>query len=434
MRIAYLDCFSGISGDMMLGALVHAGVEPELFRRTIAALGLDARIEVRQVDRSGIASLKVDVITPGADHDHAHLVLGAEHHHHDGRDHNHPHGQPQVQGDEQQDHSPDHGRSLAEITALISRATIPSHARELALRAFQLLGAAEARIHNIPLEKVHFHEIGALDAIVDIVCCAAGCDSLGAGRWLCSPVNVGGGTVQCAHGIFPVPAPATAELLKGAPTYSSGAQAELATPTGAALLRGLNVDFVEMPEMTVDRIGYGAGARDPRGYANVLRLSLGEAREANLSSDVVTVIETAVDDLTPEIIGYVTEQALTAGALDAMVAPVQMKKNRPGHLITLLCRPEDASRISELLLRETSTLGVRWRQERRRIMDRHLESVRTPWGEVRVKLGYSNGRLANCAPEFDDCRRIAQEHGIPLKAVMQEAVRLAGRERHADGK
>jgi len=436
MRIAYLDCFSGISGDMMLGALVHAGVGPELFRGTIAALGLDAHIEVRQVNRSGIASLKVDVIAPGADHDHAHLVLGAEHHHHDEGDQNHRHGEHQVHGHEQQHHSQsdDHGRALAEITALISRATISSQARELALRAFQLLGAAEARIHNIPLEEVRFHEVGALDAVVDIVCCAAGCDSLGVGRWLSSPVNVGGGSVQCGHGIFPVPAPATAELLKGAPTYSSGVQAELATPTGAALLRALNVDFVEMPAMTVDRIGYGAGARDPRGYANVLRLSLGEACEANAGSDVVTVIETAVDDLTPEIIGYVTEQALAAGALDAMVAPVQMKKNRPGHLITLLCRPEDASRISELLLRETSTLGVRWRQERRRIMDRHLASVRTPWGEVRVKLGYSNGRLANCAPEFDDCRRIAQEHGIPLKAVMQEAVRLAGRERHADGK
>jgi len=423
MRIAYLDCFSGISGDMMLGALVHAGVNPELFRRTIDALGVDARIEVRAVNRSGISSTKVDVIAAESGADDQHVVLEQahsheqEHHHDHGHHHDHEHGE----------HShPPHGRSLQEIEALICAARIESSVRDLALRAFRLLGEAEAKIHNIPLEKIHFHEVGAVDAIVDITCAAAGCVSLGVDRWLCSPVNVGGGTVKCGHGVFPVPAPATAELLKGARVYNSGIDAELVTPTGAAILRALNVEYTVLPELTVEHIGYGAGSRDPKETANVVRITIGEAVAPSEDADLVTVIETAVDDLTPQIISYVIEQAMAAGALDVMSAPVQMKKNRPGHLITALCRPEDAERISSLLLRETTTLGVRMRQERRRVLQRSFETVTTQWGDVRVKLGYLNGELANCAPEFEDCRRIAQEHGVPLKTVMQEALRRCG--------
>ena len=221
-----------------------------------------------------------------------------------------------------------------------------------------------------------------------------------------------------------MPAPATAELLKGARVYNSGINAELVTPTGAAILRALEVEYAAMPELTVASIGYGAGSRDLKETANVVRITVGEAVGKSDETDVVTVIETAVDDLTPEIIGYVIEQTIAAGALDAMCTQVQMKKNRPGHLITTLCRPEDAAQISSLLLRETSALGLRMRQERRRVMQRRLETVSTPWGEVRVKLGYLDGELANRAPEFEDCRRIAQEHGVPLKTVMQEALRL----------
>lgn len=426
MRIAYLDCFSGISGDMMLGGLVHAGVDPELFRQTVSALGVKARIEVRAVNRSGISSTKVDVLTgDGAADDH-HVVLNPEHDHGHGHDHGHDHHAHSHEHthDEHAHEHHDHGRSLREIEQLIGAAKLEPAVRDLALGAFRLLGEAEAKIHNIPLEKIHFHEVGAVDAIVDITCAAAGCVSLGVERWLSSPVNVGGGTVKCAHGVFPVPAPATAELLKGARVYSSGINAELVTPTGAAILRALNVEYAAMPELTVDRIGYGAGSRDLKETANVVRITIGEAVTRSENADVVTVIETAVDDLTPEIISYVIEQTIAAGALDAMAAPVQMKKGRPGHLITALCRPEDASHISTLVLRETSALGVRMRQENRRVMQRRFEIVHTPWGEVRVKLGYLDGELANCAPEFEDCRRIAQEQGVPLKIVMQEAVRL----------
>jgi uncharacterized protein (TIGR00299 family) protein len=422
MKVAYLDCFSGISGDMMLGALVHAGVDPELFRRTVSALGVNARIEVHAVNRSGISSTKVDVITGEAGADDQHVVLEPKHEHEHGHDHHHEHSHDHEHKDHTHEHH-DHGRSLHEIEKLIGAGKLEPAVRDLALRAFRLLGEAEAKIHNIPLEEIHFHEVGAVDAIVDITCAAAGCVSLGVERWLCSPVNVGGGTVKCAHGVFPVPAPATAELLKGARVYSSGINAELVTPTGAAILRALNVEYVAMPELTIDRIGYGAGSRDLQETANVARITIGDAVTQSENADVVTVIETAVDDLTPEVISYVIEQTIAAGALDAMAAPVQMKKGRPGHLITALCRPEDGSRISGLLLRETSALGVRMRQENRRVMQRKLETVSTPWGEVRVKLGYLDGELANCAPEFEDCRRVAQEHGVPLKMVMQEALR-----------
>jgi len=438
MKVAYLDCFSGISGDMMLGALVHAGVEPELFRRTIAALGVEARIEVRAVNRSGISSTKVDVVTGegGADDKHVVLEHGHEHqhehenHHEHEHHHEHQHPAPPTPVRVGHPHSHEHGRSLQEIEKLIGSAKLDAPVRELALRTFRLLGEAEAKIHNIPLEKIHFHEVGAVDAIVDITCAAAGCLALGIERWLCSPVNVGGGTVKCAHGVFPVPAPATAELLKGARVYNSGIEAELVTPTGAAILRALDVEYAHMPELTIERIGYGAGNRDPKGIANVVRITIGETVEKSEDADLVTVIETAVDDLTPEIIAYAVEQAAAAGALDVMTTPVQMKKNRPGHLITALCRLEDAERISGVLLRETSALGVRMRQEKRRILQRRFETVSTPWGEVRVKIGLLNGEVANRAAEYEDCRRIAQEHGVPLKTVMQEAI---ARSRAGDG-
>src|SRR5437016_3160123 len=253
MRIAYLDCFSGISGDMMLGALLHAGVDPELFRQTIAALGVDAQIQIERVNRSGISSTRVRVVTAENAQDDIHVVLedhshGHAHDSHESHSHQHSHGETPAKEDSTQHkhghhHSHTHGRSLSEIRDLISRARIEPASRAISLRAFHLLGEAEAKIHNIPVEQIHFHEVGAVDAIVDIVCAAVGCISLGVDRWVCSPLNVGGGTVKCAHGIFPVPAPATAELLKGAPVYSSGVQAELVTPTGAAIIRALDAEF-----------------------------------------------------------------------------------------------------------------------------------------------------------------------------------------------
>jgi len=451
MRIAYLDCFSGISGDMMLGALLHAGVDVALFRKTVAGLGLEAQIKVEEVNRSGISSTRVRVLTAENERDDVHVVLHEHSHNHShehGHDshhshshshshgHEHSHGAAHSAASEEPKHSHDHGhnhdhkhahgRSLREIHDLISGAAIDSASRAIALRAFQLLGEAEAKIHNIPVERIHFHEVGAVDAIVDIVGSAVGCVSLGIDRWLCSPLNVGGGTVQCAHGVFPVPAPATLELLKGCPVYNSGVQAELVTPTGAAILRALNAEFCSMPPITVDRTGYGAGARDLPGLANVVRITIGESasKEKKADSGLVTVIETAVDDLTPQLVAYVMEQLLATGAFDVMVTPVQMKKNRPGHLFTVLCEEERKNALCDLLLRESTTLGLRVREEKRQCIQRKFTTVSTRWGEVHVKLGYLNGELVNCAPEFEDCRRIAEQNKVPLKIVMQEATRL----------
>ena len=445
MRIAYLDCFSGVSGDMMLGALLDAGVDAELFRQAVAALGVDAQIKIETVDRSGISSKKVHVLTAEGARDDAHIVFdkhsqshahGPTHDAHDRSRSNHE-TKAEEGGKQHAHHDHDHpntqGRSLKEIDELISRAPIDSTARTIAMRAFHLLGEAEAKIHNIAVEQIHFHEVGAMDAIADIVCTAVGCVSLAVDRWLCSPLNVGGGTVKCAHGVFPVPAPATAELLKGCPVYSSGVQAELVTPTGAALLRALGAEFVAMPAMTIERIGYGAGTCDLPNLANVMRITLGEVLQKEQSEDVevVTVIETAVDDLTPQLIGYVMEQALVAGALDVMVTPVLMKKNRPGHLVTVLCEREKTDGLCNLLLRETTTLGLRLREEKRQCMQRKFATVSTKWGNVRVKLAYLNGKLTNSSPEFEDCRSIAEEYKIPLKIVLQEVIRLYREEQAA---
>lgn len=426
MRIAYLDCFSGISGDMFLGALVDAGVDAELLRQTVASMDIGASLEVRHVDRSGIESINVDVVIEGAVHEHA------------GEAHGHDHKlklETKGRGEHDEDTRPHHpspgsrhthARGLVEIRQLIQRVPISPQAQQIATRTFELLGAAEAGIHNVPLEQIHFHELGAVDSIVDIVCAAVGCRALGIERWFCSPLNLGSGTVECAHGRYPVPAPATLELLKGAPVYSSGLDAELVTPTGAALLRALEVDFGPFPSMRIETSGYGAGKRNPPGQANVLRLTIGETSSPTAVSETVCVLETAVDDLNPQILGYVIEQALASGALDVFSTPVQMKKNRPGTLITVLCVPADADRMRDLLLLETSTLGVRMRTERRDSLAREFVSVATRWGEVRLKIARLNGEVVNYAPEYEDCRRIAQAHGVPLKIVMQEALRHFG--------
>ena len=405
MRVAYLECFSGISGDMFLGALLDAGVSEEVLRKTVASLNVGAELRVRRVDRSGISSTKVDVLVNGD-------VERPAHNH----SHSHAHDQPG-------------GRSLAEILKVIARADIPKPARETASRAFELLGQAEAGIHSVPIEKVHFHEVGAIDAIADIVCAAVGCDALGVAVFICSPLNVGGGTITCAHGEFPVPAPATLALLKGAPVYSSGVNAELVTPTGAALIRALDCKFSEFPQMRVETIGYGAGSRNPSGHPNVLRISVGELVEAQAlakpsEADVktVTVLETTIDDLTPQVMGYVSERLLDEGALDVFVIPAQMKKNRPGSLLTVLCENETAQRMRQIIFSETSTIGIRTRQEQRDCLERRTVPVGTKWGTVRVKEASLNGVVSNYSPEYDDCRHIAEQQAVPLKQVQQEAI------------
>jgi uncharacterized protein (TIGR00299 family) protein len=450
MRIAYLECFSGISGDMFLGALLDAGVPPEVFTRTVEALGVDARLEFSRVDRSGISATKLDVIAAGEKelpreefwekergaaeqvdaHSHSH-EHNHEHSHGHGESHSHSHAHEQRHSHEHKhEHATGHAhahRGLKEIRQIIHAAAISQPAKERAIRIFEALGAAEAKVHNSDLEKIHFHEVGAIDAIVDIVCAAVGAETLGVDEWVCSPLNVGGGTVVCAHGTFPIPAPATLELLKNAPVYSGEIQKELVTPTGAAIVSVLASRFASFPAMNTQKIAYGAGSRNFKNFPNVLRLTVGEKlaqSESPFPVEEISVLEANVDDMTPQVFGYAMERAFEEGALDVFGTPVQMKKNRPGILLTVLCRTEDSHRLTKLILAETTTLGVRMRRESRAALVRRHVSVATKWGDVRMKLANLNGSVSNYAPEYEDCRRIATAQKVPLKTVMQEAIKI----------
>ncbi|WP_353071171.1 nickel pincer cofactor biosynthesis protein LarC [Tunturiibacter gelidiferens] len=457
MRIAYLDCFAGISGDMFLGALLDAGVDPKILHNAVAALNLNATLQIEKVDRSGISSTKVHVYeganlaesTQLPEQAHRHEDEEADpthqhthtHQHHPKTQHQHKTGHPHTHD---QEHA--HNRSLTVIRDLITAASLPPAIKQTAIQTFELLGASEAKSHNVRVEKIHFHEVGAVDAIVDIVASSAGIHALNASalaetghpvKWFSSPINVGGGMVDCAHGRFPVPAPATADLLRGLPTYSAHIEKELVTPTGAALIRALAPTFGPQPGMRVEHIGYGAGTRNPKNFPNVLRLSIGEADNSTHSipsptelphthhdhdSQTVTVLEAALDDLSPQILAYVSEIALAQGALDVMLTPVIMKKGRPGTLLTILCNPSDSLALQQLILRETSTLGLRIRQDTRVCVDRHHTTVTTPYGDIRVKIGTLNGEQCNIAPEFEDCRTAATKHNVPLKLVQQTAI------------
>jgi uncharacterized protein (TIGR00299 family) protein len=444
MRIAYLDCFSGISGDMFLGTLVDAGVPAKLLEDAVAGLNIGARLEISRVSRSGITATKVDVFVHGEkelprevffeqqsrthSHDHA-RETGHKHspEHIELREHNYSQPQSESRAGAPAPHTHEHGhdRGLKEIREVIRKAAISDGAKETAIAIFEALGAAEAKIHNSDIETVHFHEVGAVDAMVDIVCSAVGAEALEVDEIVCSPLNVGGGTVKCSHGVFPVPVPATVELLKGAPVYSSGIQVELVTPTGAAIVKTLAKRFASFPAITIEKSGYGAGTRDFPGHANVARLTIGESQAKfaeNTSQETISVLEANLDDLNPQVFGYVVDRLLAEGALDTFALPVQMKKNRPGMLLTVLAKPEDASRLTQIIFTETSTLGVRRREEQRQALARKWITVVTRWGDVRLKVASMNGTVTNYAPEYEDCRKIAVEHHVPLKSVMQEAV------------
>lgn len=449
MKTGYIECFAGISGDMLLGALVDAGVPVTKLEEATTALGIGATLRFSRVNRSGIQAAKVDVLVEGElaetaaahsdpSHDTSHDTHdhnpSQEHshsgHEHSGHEHSgHEHGGHEAHTDT---HSHAHGRNLPEILALIENAHIAPRAKQLASTAFHLLAAAEAKIHGVSEEKIHFHEVGAVDAIVDIVCNAVGLTELGVERWVASPLNVGSGWVDCAHGRFPVPAPATAELLKGAPTYSSGIPMELVTPTGAALLRALGCSFTAQPPMRTEAIGYGAGNRNPEKFPNVVRISIGQAEsDSHLPRENVAVLECAIDDQSPQVLAHCMQLALERGALDVMSTPVTMKKGRLGTLLTLLVAPERGEEFGELLLRETSTLGYRTRHEERVCLDRAWVDVETAYGRVRVKIGTHAGVEYNFAPEYEDCRLLATEHGVPVKVVLQAAVAAAIGERAA---
>lgn len=449
MRIAYLECFSGISGDMFLGALVDAGVSPQILHDTVAALDIGARLEISQVTRGGISATKVDVWVNGekdlpreeyrerqnsADTsvsaeqeqiDSAYNHRGA-HSHNDGHVHSHHPGHPSRTLPREHSQPHEHGRTLTDIRTIISASALSDRAKKNALAIFSALGRAEAKIHNASIDQVHFHEVGAVDAMVDILCAAVGAEALGVDEIICSPLNVGGGTVKCAHGTLPVPAPATLLLLADAPVYSNEIQSELVTPTGAAIVKTLASRFASFPEMKIEKSGYGAGSRDFPAHPNVMRITIGEAFSnalaARTASETITVLEANLDDLNPQVFGYVMDRLLEEGALDAFGTPVQMKKNRPGMLLTVLCKPEDANNLMRMIFAETTTLGVRRREELRQTLARRSEKVCTPWGEIRIKIASMDGTVTNYAPEYEDCRRIAAEHHVPLKVVMAAAV------------
>ncbi|HKM79906.1 MAG TPA: nickel pincer cofactor biosynthesis protein LarC [Candidatus Acidoferrum sp.] len=385
MKLAYFDCFSGISGDMTLGALLHAGVPLEHLRSELQGLEIPGwEIRAENVWKNGLAATYVRVNTQET---HTH-------------------------------------RSLSTIEGILQKSKLATPVREHATAIFRKLGEAEAAVHDVPIEKIHFHEVGAVDAIVDIVGACIGFHFLGIQRFVCSPLNVGGGTAKMAHGVLPVPAPATARLLLGKPTYSNGVQQELVTPTGAAIVATLCDTFGPQPPMTVSAIGYGAGTADLEGQPNVLRLMVGEFAEKSEGeySEEIRVIEANLDDLNPQVYGYFIERALSAGALDVFTTAVQMKKNRPGTLLTVLCNPADESKFQELIFAETTTLGVRSYTTQRCVLPRDWETVATRYGEVRMKVARVSGQVVQVSPEYEDCRKLAEEKVVPLQRVMQEAM------------
>ena len=410
---------------MFLGALVDAGVPFHTLEATTEALNVNARLAMRRVMRGGIAATKVDVLTGDEaavahehDHDHGH---GHEHSHEHSHGHAHEHEHTHEQGHEEHSHAESH-RSLSTILGIIAGAPLADAVKARATRAFQILGEAEAAIHAISVERVHFHEVGAVDTIVDLVCAAAGAEALGVDRWLASALNVGSGTVQCAHGTLPVPAPATLALLGDAPMYAAGAPMERVTPTGAAILCMLDVRYEALPAVRVAAKGYGAGGRETPGQPNLLRLLVAEA-EGDAQTESMAVMETVIDDSTPQLLAYVSERLLEAGAWDVYRTPVQMKKGRTGVQMTVLCRPEMVPAMRDLIFQETTTLGLHWRVEHKELLAREFAEVRTEWGAVRMKIAQgAQGEVLNAAPEYEDCRALAVQHGIPLKRVMQAAL------------
>lgn len=408
-RILYFDCFSGISGDMTLGAFLDAGLPLDELRRALGSLALgDVNVSATRVLRAGVSATQFAVhedhgqaTGQGTPHDHDHAHDHAHDHHH------HAH------------------RSLLEICALIDKSALSAGARDRAKSMFGRLAEAEAGIHQMPVESVHLHEVGALDSIIDIVGAAFAFEWAGADQIVCSPLNVGGGTVQSAHGLFPVPAPATVALLGGAPIYSGHVQQELVTPTGALIASSYASRFGPIPQMCVERVGYGAGTREHAGTPNVLRLMIGHTADRQPSERVI-VIECEIDDMNPQIFGAAMERLYEAGALEVFYVPVQMKKNRPGTLLTVIAAPELRTQLADVIFRETTTIGLRCHEVERECLAREIVPVETPLGVVRFKLASRDGHLVNAVPEFEDCVTLARSHGLSVKAVQAVAVQAYG--------
>ena len=385
MKIAYFDCFSGASGDMILGSLIDAGLSPRRLREELKKLRIPTiYLKAKNVLKADLSATQVIVEDRGEKRSH---------------------------------------RNLKEILRIIERSGIEAEVKEKSKEIFKRIASVEAKIHQTPMEEVHFHELGGLDSIVDIVGSVWGIRQLGIEKIYVSKVNVGAGFVKCEHGILPVPAPATLSLMEGKPIYSSGVERELLTPTGAAILTTLGSEFGPMPLMKVDRIGYGAG-RDNLTHPNLLRLIIGTS-ELTSEKERVAVIETNIDDMNPQFYDYVMEKLFAMEVLEVFITPILMKKNRPGHLLNIICSSEKLPFVTKFLLRETTTLGLRWHEEERAKTDREILTKETKYGKIRFKLARWEGRIVNLSPEYEDCKRLALENGIPLKEVFEEAKRVA---------
>jgi len=393
MRALYIDGFAGISGDMLIGALIDLGVEFDGLREQLATLGLSGyELSVERVKRSGIAASKFTVTVD------------------EGR-------QP--------------ARKLADVIEIINRSSLSNQIKARAIQVFERLADAEAHVHASTRDRVHFHEVGAVDSIIDTVGAMIGFEMLGIEQFISSPLRLGHGTIKAAHGLLPIPAPATAELLRGVPVYAGELEGEFVTPTGAAIVTSFAERFGPMPQMTITRTGYGAGTRDPKGFPNALRVLLGEVNTTPYEAkrtETISVIETNIDDMNPQAYGFVLERAFAMGALDVFMIATQMKKSRPGILLTLLCEPAKAEALIEMLLRETTTLGVRYYETRRRALERMIEEVETGYGRVRVKVARDGARTLHFQPEYDDCVQLALASGNSVLEV-QSAASAAYRER-----
>src|SRR5215213_4002158 len=385
MKTLYFDCFAGASGDMILGAMVAAGVDPDFLREQLSLLPVSGfSVNFETVNRSGLSAT------------YARVETAAE----------------------------DKHRHLADIQEIIDQSGLSERVKQRAVQIFTRLAEAEARVHNVPIDHVHFHEVGALDAIVDVVGAAICFDFLKIDRFVCSPLHVGTGMIQMAHGRFPIPPPAVAELLKGVPFYAGEVKGELLTPTGAAIITTVCNEYGPIPEMKTESTGYGAGTREYPDFPNVLRVFVGETKSSVATDERLWMIETNLDDASPQIIGHVMDRVLESGALDCFFTPVQMKKNRPGVLLSVLCAPDEKEGLMKLLFMETTTLGVRSYEVGRRALERSVVRVETQYGPIDVKVAHLDGRVVNEMPEFEQCREAATKANVPLKTV-EEAARLA---------
>jgi len=384
MRTLYFDCFAGASGNMILGALLGLGIDREELEAELAKLKLpDVSLEVTTVDRSGISATHVEIKAP-----------------------------------DQKAH-----RHLSDIAKIIDSSDLDQRIKDRSIAIFTRLADAEAKVHGITVEKVHFHEVGAIDAIVDIVGACIGFKLLGIERFVCSKINVGSGFVEMDHGKFPVPPPAVAELLSDFPIYSNEIEGELITPTGAAIISTVCDSYGSLPEMSLDKTSYGAGSRTYERFPNVIRLLIGATAKSSVeASEDLIQIETNLDDISPQVLGYVMERAFDLGALDCWFTPIQMKKNRPATMVSILCSKDKRAELAELLYEETTTLGLRVMPIERECLKRELIPVKTRFGEVRVKVAKYGGKITNAMPEFDDVRRLALENNVPFRAVQDEAL------------